>query len=337
MSLISISEIISQTHCEIIPKNLNLSFSGVAPLSSASKEHVSFLINDKYFNECLTTNAGAIICSKANAEKLINQTKSILIVTNNAHATLAKISQFFFKPVHPFSGISQQAIIDETAEIHPTATIFPFVFIAPHVKIGANSVIYAGCFIGAGSTVGANCLLYPNVVIREGCEIGNGCIFNPGVVIGGDGFGFAPTEKENIKIPQIGGVKIADDVEIGANSTIDRGAMSDTTIGYQTKIDNLVMIAHNVVIGEFCFIAGQVGIAGSTAVGDRVVMAGQVGIAGHLKIGNHSILTGQSGITKNIPANETWGGSPARPHREYNLQLAVLNKLTKQMRKKSLS
>lgn len=335
MNSISINEIISQAACEAIPYNQDLKFAGVLPLSYATKEHISFLINDKYFDETLTTNAGAIICSKKAAENLLGKTKSVLLVSDNPHATLAKVSQFFFKPKHPFTGISEHAIIDVTAEIHPSATVFPFVFIGPGARVGANTTIYSGCFVGAASVIGSDCLLYPNVVIREGCNVGDRCIFNPGAVIGGDGFGFAPTEKENIKIPQIGGVQIANDVEIGANATIDRGAMADTKIGSQTKIDNLVMIAHNVVVGDFCFIAAQTGIAGSTIVGNRVIIAGQVGVAGHLKIGDKSILTAQSGISKNIPVGETWGGSPARPYKEHAITIATINKLVKQANKKN--
>ena len=335
MKSISIAEIISQTGCEAIPHNNEVGFIGVAPLNLATKEHISFLINDKYFDDTLTSNAGAIICSKKSAENLFGKTKSILLISDNPHATLAKVSQFFFKPKHPFSGISQHAIIDESAEIHPSATIFPFVFVGPSARIGANSTIYSGCFIGAASSIGSDCILYPNVVIREGCNIGDRCIFNPGSIIGGDGFGFAPTEKENIKIPQIGGVQIANDVEVGANATIDRGAMADTKIGSQTKIDNLVMIAHNVIVGEFCFLAAQTGIAGSAIIGDRVIMAGQVGVAGHLKIGDKSVLTAQSGISKNVPAGETWGGSPARPYKEHAISIATINRIVKQANKKT--
>lgn len=334
MNFLSIDEIIEKTNCEVNPYKKEQSFIGVAPLNHATSEHISFLINEKYFDEALTTKAGAIICSKKDAEKLIDKTKSTLIVSNNPHAALAKVSQFFFKPTHPFNGKSNQAYIDQSAEIHPTATIFPFAFIGPGVQIGANTVVYSGCFIGATSTIGADCILYPNSVVREGCHLGDRCILNPGAVIGGDGFGFAPTEKENIKIPQIGGVQIAEDVEIGANATIDRGAMADTKIGRQTKIDNLVMVAHNVIIGEFCFIAAQTGIAGSTFVGDRVIMAGQVGVAGHLKIGDKATLTAQAGVSKNVPPGETWGGSPARTYKEHATAIAFVNKLVKQANKK---
>ena len=170
-------------------------------------------------------------------------------------------------------------------------------------------------------------------MIREGCKIADRCILNPGVVIGGDGFGFAPTAKENVKIPQIGGVDIADDVEIGANATIDRGAMADTKIGKQTKIDNLVMLAHNVEIGEFCFVAAQTGIAGSTVVGNRCIFAGQVGIAGHIKIGDNVTATAQTGVGKNILSPGVWQGTPARPQKEFMQQFAILSRIAKKQMK----
>ncbi|BBH54410.1 UDP-3-O-(3-hydroxymyristoyl)glucosamine N-acyltransferase [Fluviispira sanaruensis] len=336
MNNLSINDIIQISNCEVINlQSKDIKFSGIAPLNRANKEQISFLINDKYIDEIFSSQAGAIICSKKTAELLGNKVAAGLIVSDNPHVTLAKVSQKFFKPLHPFHGISELAIIDKSAEIHPSATIFPFVFIAPGVRIGANSVIYSNCFIGAASTIGDDCILYPNVVIREGCRVGDRCILNPGAVVGGDGFGFAADTNENVKIPQIGGVLIEDDVEIGANSTIDRGALFDTKIGRQTKIDNLVMIAHNVVVGELCFIAAQVGIAGSTIVGNKVVMAGQVGVAGHVKIGDKVTISAQSGVSKNIPPEQFWGGSPARPYKEWAIYAATLNKIVKQTNKKS--
>lgn len=312
----------------------NLSYTGVAPLNLATADTISFLSNEKYLNEAKTTHAGVLLCAEHMVSALEVNTSSLLVVCENPYAAFAKISQIFFKPIHPYSGISNQSIIDHTAKVAESATIFPNVFISTNAVIGERTVVYPGCFIGIGSVVGNDCILYPNVVIREGCTVGNQCILNPGVVIGGDGFGFAPTPKENVKIPQIGGVHIADDVEVGANSAIDRGTIQSTEIGRQTKIDNLVTIGHNVTVGEFCFLAGQTGIAGSTQLGNRVIAAGQVGISGHLTIGDRVILGPQSGVTKNISAGETVLGSPARPHKEYARWLAVLNRFVKDKEKK---
>lgn len=328
--MLSLNEIIQQTECDVYPAIKEIIFDGVAPLNMAQANHVSFLANEKYIDDALASKAGAILCSKKTVEYLQNKVTCLLLVCHDPYAAFAKVSQNFFKPLHPFSGISPHAIIDKSAEIHPTATIFPFVFVGPGAHIGKNSVVYSGCFIGAASSIGEDCILYPNVVVREGCKISDRCILNPGAVIGGDGFGFAPTPKENVKIPQIGGVQIADDVEVGANATIDRGAMADTKIGRQTKIDNLVMIAHNVEVGEFCFVAGQTGIAGSTIVGNRCVFAGQVGVAGHLKIADNSTIAAQSGVSKNIvKPGEIWRGSPTIPIKEYAQHFAVLNKIVK--------
>lgn len=333
---LTLSEVVEKTSCVVFSEIENAIFTGVAPLNMAQNSHISFLANEKYLDDALKTKAGALFCSKKNSEILAqNNVTSILLVCDDPYAAFAKVAQTFFQPIHPFSGISPQAVIDKSANIHASATIFPFVFVGPGAHIGANSVIYSGCFIGAASTIGEDCILYPNVVVREGCRIGNRCLFNPGAVVGGDGFGFAPTEKENVKIPQIGGVQIADDVELGSNATIDRGALEDTKIGRQTKIDNLVLIAHNVQVGEFCFLAGQVGIAGSTVVGNRVFMGGQVGVTGHIKIGNNSNITAQTGVSKSLPEGQTWGGSPGRPYKEYALGVAIMSKMIKERIKKS--
>lgn len=333
---LTLAEILSKTSSVPFAQTDDMSFVSVAPLDRAQREHISFLSNEKYLEEAFQSQAGAIFCTQKDAAILSQKnTISLLLVCADPYAAFAKVSQSFFKPSHPFSGISPQAIIDQSAVVHGSATIFPFVFVGPGAHIGANSVVYSGCFIGAASTVGDDCILYPNVVIREGCRIGDRCLLNPGAVIGGDGFGFAPTEKENVKIPQIGTVQIAEDVEIGANTTIDRGALGDTKIGRQTKIDNLVMIAHNVQVGEFCFLAGQVGIAGSTKVGDRVLMGGQVGVAGHLKIGDKVKLSAQTGVSKDIPEGQICFGTPARPQKEAAIGVAVMNQLIRERMKKS--
>lgn len=336
MSL-SLNDVIQKTDCRVWPSGNTpegILFSGVAPLDYATSTHISFLTNEKYIDAGLQSKAGAIFCSQKMAETLQNKWHGIILVCEDAYAAFAKVSQSFFKPTHPFHGISPQAIVDKSAVIHPTATVFPFAFIASGAHVGKNSVLYSGCFLGAASTVGEDCILYPNVVVREGCRIGDRCIINPGVVIGGDGFGFAPTSKENVKIPQIGGVEIAHDVELGSNTTIDRGALANTKIGAQTKIDNLVMIAHNVQIGENCLMAAQTGVAGSTTIGSYVKTGGQAGFAGHIKIGNNVGITAQSGVSKNISDNEIWGGTPARPFKEHIQQAAALSSLAKKHLKK---
>jgi len=310
----------------------NPNFSGVAPLEYATKETISFLTNIKYISSACASKAGIILCTKEFVSDLKENSSSILVICPNPYAAFAKISQVFFKPTHGFQGISQSAHIDKTAKLAETVTVFPGAYIASNAIIGERTVIYPGCFIGENTSIGEDCILYPNVVIREGCRIGSRCLFNPGVVIGGDGFGFAPTPEENIKIPQIGGVQIADDVECGSNSAIDRGTVQDTCVGRQTKIDNLVQIGHNTTIGEFCFLAGQTGVAGSAKIGHRVTAGGQVGISGHLSIGDHATVGSQAGVSKSIPKGQIWWGTPARPLKEHVKSLVVLSRLAKKQR-----
>jgi UDP-3-O-[3-hydroxymyristoyl] glucosamine N-acyltransferase len=193
--------------------------------------------------------------------------------------------------------------------------------------VEAGAIIYSGCFIGANARVGSGSLLYPNVVLREDTQVGARCIIHAGAVLGADGYGFATIEGRQRKIPQIGRVVVEDDVEIGANVTIDRATVGETRVGAGTKIDNLVHIAHNVQIGRDCLIVAQVGISGSTKVGDRVTLAGQVGIVGHLTIGDGAVVAAQSGVMNDVEPGAVLFGSPARPHREAMKLQAIFGKL----------
>lgn len=305
-------------------------FDGLAPLSHATPNTIAFLANEKYLDEAYATGAGALLCSpehaKLVAERFHGKEAPQLLVTKEPYVVFARVAQVFFKPVHPFEGRSTQAYVDASAHIDPSATLFPFCFIGPGARIGARSVVYSGVFVGAGSVVGDDCILYPNSVVREGCRLGDRCLLNPGAVLGGDGFGFAPSGMENVKIPQVGGVRLGDDVEVGSNASIDRGAMLDTTVGSQTKIDSLVMVAHNVQIGRACFIAGQAGIAGSSKLGDKVTLAGQVGVSGHVSIADNVVVLAKAGVSKNLQSPGLYNGIPARPNREYLLSLAALSR-----------
>lgn len=328
-------------------------FEGLAPLSHATPSTIAFLANEKYLEEAYVTRAGAILCTPEHAALLAARFEATgralasgalphanaeggtpidpvpqLLVTKEPYVAFARVAQIFFKPAHPFEGRSAQAYVDASAVVAPTATLFPFCFVGPGARIGARTVVYSGVFVGAGSVVGDDCILYPNAVVREGCSLGDRCLLNPGAVVGGDGFGFAPSGMENVKIPQVGGVRLAHDVEVGANASIDRGALLDTTIGAQTKIDSLVMVAHNVQIGRACFIAGQAGIAGSSKLGDKVTLAGQVGVSGHVTIGNNVVVLAKAGVSKSLASPGLYNGIPARPNREYLVQLATLTRLS---------
>lgn len=238
---------------------------------------------------------------------------------------MARIATLFER-----SRYTQAERIHPSAVIHPTAQLGADVQIGPHVAIGAGAAIGAGSVLHAGVVVmdravlGEDCELYPHAVVREDCVLGNRVILQPGASIGGDGFGFVTYEGQHIKIPQLGNVVLEDDVEVGANTTIDRGRFTETRVGRGTKIDNLVMLGHNVKTGEACLLVSQVGISGSTKLGDRVTLAGQVGVAGHLQIGDDITVLGQSGITKSLRHPGLYAGMPARPAESWRRATAWL-------------
>jgi UDP-3-O-[3-hydroxymyristoyl] glucosamine N-acyltransferase len=309
-------------------------FSGVGTLEKAGALSLSFLANPKYLRSALQSGAGGIVCAPSAAEDLSKEYRGRIFTAKDPYAVFARISQHFFEPRVGFEGVSSQAYIDTTASVHPSATVFPFVFVGPGAVVGENAILYAGAFVGAGSSVGCNAILYPNAVVREGCHIGERCILNPGAVIGGDGFGFAPSGSENVKIPQVGGVRLGSDVEVGSNSSIDRGAMDNTTVGDQTKIDSLVQVGHNVSIGNSCFLCGLVGVAGSATIGNRVTLAGQVGVAGHLSIADNVTIMAQSGAASSLENAGVYSGTPVVPHREWLKERAIMRRLVKELNSK---
>lgn len=305
-------------------------FKGIATLKNASAEHISFLSNEKYLDAAKATEAGAVLCTKilsSTLEKHIPQER--LFICKHPYSSFAKIAQYFYEANHGAFGISDLASIAVSAEVDPSATVFPFAFIGANAKIGKNTVIYSNAFIGMGSSLGDNCIIYPNAVIREGCTLGSHCIINPGAVVGGDGFGFAPSLEGNIKIPQVGGVKIGDNVEIGSNASIDRGTIDATEIASNTKIDSIVQIGHNVRIGEGCFIAGQVGVAGSAEIGNWVMIGGQTGIVGHIKIHDNVMIGSKSSVTKSVQSGSCVIGIPAQDHRNEFKEKAMLKRILK--------
>jgi len=317
---------------------------GVAGLDEATEHHISFFHNPKYSDLLKKTKAGAVIIpNRTNGLKL--PSGKTLIRVPNPPLAFAHVLSLFERPLvqHPAPGIHPQAVIDPTAEIGSNVTIGARAVIERGVRIGAGTIIYSGCYIGAHSGIGPHGLIYPNVVLREYTQIGARVIIQPGAVLGSDGYGFATHEGKHHKIPQIGKVVIEDDVEIGANVTIDRATTGETRIGAGTKIDNLVHIAHNVQIGKNCLIVAQVGISGSTKIGNQVILAGQVGIIGHLHIGDNAVIAAQSGIMNDVKPGAMLFGSPARPHKEAIKLQAIYSKLPeiydviKKLKKKFLS
>ena len=268
--------------------------SRVATLASAAEGEIAFLANRRYRSQLQTTQAAAVILSPDNADAF----SGAKIVTANPYAYYARVATLLNPHSAGISGVHASVVAE--SPIPASAAIGPNVVIGKNVKLGENAVIHAGCVIGDGATIGDDCLFYANVTIYHGCSVGHRAILHSGVVIGADGFGFAPDGKEWIKIPQVGAVTIGDDVEIGANTTIDRGALDDTIIGEGCKIDNLVMIGHNCNIGPYSVIAGCTGMAGSTTLGEHCILGGATMISGHLNLAPNTTISGASTVMRSI-------------------------------------
>lgn len=284
----------------------------IRPIEEAGQGDITFLANMKYLKQLKTTAASAILAAPGMQVEGKN-----LVLVDDPYIAFGKLLALFYPLKHGFNGISKEAYIDEGADISPDATIFPRAYISSGAKIEKGAVIYPGVFIGNNVSIGEDSILYANVAIYAGSRIGKRVTLHSGVVVGGDGFGFAAPGQSNLKVPQVGFVQIDDDVEIGANCAIDRATLGKTWIQRNVKIDNLVQIAHNVVIGENTVITAQVGISGSTKLGKSVIIGGQVGIVGHLNIGDQVMIAAKSGIHKDIESGQIVGGIPQMPYRQW--------------------
>ncbi len=302
----------------------DLMIAGVAPLSSAGGDKLTFLSNPKYADKLGETGAGAILVARSQQGD-----DARFIRVDDPYFSLARVvSKWFAQRPGPI-GVSPQASIGKNVRLGEGVAIGAFTAIGDDVVIGDRAVIYANVTIENGSTIGSDCIIYPQVSIYHASKIGDRCIIHSGCVVGSDGYGFATHGGRHHKIPQIGTVRIENDVEIGSGTTIDRAALGETVIGEGTKIDNLVQIGHNVRIGKHCLLVSQVGIAGSTELGDYVVVAGQSGFAGHLKIGSGVQVAAKSAVLEDVPPNTKVMGIPAMPFREFARREAVLRRMTK--------
>jgi len=297
---------------------------GVAPLADANDGQISFLANPKYAPQLETTRATAILVSN----DLGGDSARWIRVENPYYAMASVVARFFDAKPMP-QGISPQASIASSAKLGNNVAVGAFTSIADDVVIGDNVTIFPNVTVGDGVTIGDNTIVYAQVSIYHGSRIGRRCVIHSGVVIGSDGYGFATSGGKHHKIPQIGIVRIEDDVEIGAGTTIDRAALGETVIGEGTKIDNLVQIGHNVTVGKHCLLVAQVGIAGSTQLGDYVAVAGQSGFSGHLKIGHRVQVAAKSAVLDDVPDDAKVMGTPAVPFREFARREAALRKLAR--------
>jgi len=302
----------------------------VAPIHEAVTGEITFLTNPRYARHLEGCQASAVIVGVGAAAAYLGRSNLAFLETADPYAAFARILQLFSPPAPLPQSCSSQASVDASAIIADGVTIFPHVYVGARAKVGRNSALYPGVFVGDDAEIGCDSVLHPNVVVRHGCRVGDRVTLHAGVVIGSDGFGYAGRGESRVKIPQVGVVVVEDDVEIGANTTVDRATLGQTVICRGVKIDNLVQIAHNVNIGEHSVVAAQAGIAGSTKIGRHVTIAGQAGIVNHVEIGDGVTIGPQSGIPKSVPAGAVLsGGIAAAPHHEWLKVMTLLPQLPK--------
>ncbi|MCK5844715.1 MAG: UDP-3-O-(3-hydroxymyristoyl)glucosamine N-acyltransferase [Victivallales bacterium] len=302
--------------------------SGVESLRDAKSTDISFFGNKKYAHQVPTTAAAVVIV--ASDYNQADAGKTALIVCESPNLAFAKVIELFAPPsVEYLPGIHTSAVVADSAKLGAGVHIGPCVIIEKNVEIGDGSKICAGSYIGEASSVGRGTLIYPNVTIRERCVVGDGVIIHPGTVIGSDGFGFEAGQSGIVKIPQMGIVQIGDDVEIGANCTIDRARFGKTWMKNGVKLDNQVHVAHNVIVGECSMLIGQSGIAGSTEIGRGVIVAAKAGINGHITLGDGARIAGTSGVVKDVPPGATVVGTPAEPKRDFMVRMILPKTVSK--------
>jgi len=299
-----------------------------APADHAQPGDLTFAENADYLARAEQSAATAVIVGTALTSKI-----KVLIRVSNARVAFAKaLALFFPEPVFP-PGVHPSAVIAGDAQVDSTAHIGPHCVVGSRSRIGPRVALISGVCVADGCLLGEGAVLFPNVTLYPRTILGQRVRIHSGTVIGSDGFGYVQDAGIHLKVPQIGNVEIGDDVEIGANVTIDRGALGPTVIGKGTKIDNLVQIGHNVQVGEHCLLIAQAAVAGSTKLGNYVVLAGQAGIAGHLVLGNRAVVAARAGVMHNIPEGETWFGAPAQPDREGKRQVIALRQLPELLRR----
>lgn len=302
ISLTQIHQLIGGT----IHGDENTAISELASLSEATPQALSFIVNDKALKLPDGFQAAAVLIHRHVPELTIPQ----IVVEHPLMAFAMVAQQLYVRPTPP-RGVADGITQGTGVTIGADPSIWPFVTLGDRVTIGARVTLYPGVFVGSDSTIGDDCVLYPNVVVREGCSLGARVIVHSGTVIGADGFGYVQHQGRHQKIPQLGSVVIEDDVELGANVTVDRATLGVTQIKQGTKVDNLVQVAHNVTVGEHCILVAQVGIAGSTTIGHHVIIGGQAGLSDHITIGDHVMIAAKSGVNRSVESSQIVGGTPA--------------------------
>lgn len=299
-----------------------IDITGVSGIKEARHGDITMLADRRHLRDIGSINASAIIMREE-----IQGLKANMLIVDNPYLAFARALEVFYGKSFKSLGVSGEAIIGTDVSLGADVTVYPMTYISNRVRLGDRVTIFPLVYIGEDVSIGDETIIYPAVTIREGVKIGRRVIVHSGTVIGSDGFGYVQEGERHYKIPQVGGVIIGDDVEIGANVTIDRATTGNTIIGPGTKIDNLVQIAHNVKIGKNCIIVAQVAIGGSVEIGDGVVLAGQVGVRDHVKIGDRVMVGAQSGVGSDIPEGQAFSGTPAIPHKEWLRAQGIYAKL----------
>lgn len=324
---LSLTDVLELTGGKLLRATPELQISGVATLADATSCEAAFLGNEKYFHDFLQTQAGLVLVPPGLPEYA--EGPALIEVANPSLAFNALVKQFLALASTNKPGVHPSAIVDPTARLNPERVyIGPGAVIEAEAVIGDGCDIGPGCVIGAAAVLGENCKLYARVVVRERCCLGSHVVIQPGAIIGGDGFGFLMGQNGHYeRIDQVGIVEIGDHVDIGANTTIDRSRFGRTVIGSGTKIDNLVQIGHNVVIGKNCIVVAQSGVAGSSVLEDNVTLAAQVGVAGHLRVAKGVMVAAQAGVLSDLKEGENYWGTPAVPYNQCRREYASIHRL----------
>lgn len=322
--MLTVAELAACVDGEFPQDRASAPISGPASLADAQPGEISFFGHPRYAADLRATRASAVLVPR----DFQGETPAICIRVDNPSSAFTQVTAKFLPPPHvPPAGIHPSANVEPGAKVSSDACIQARAVVEEGAVVGARTVVGAGSYVGRGAVIGEDCLLHPHAVVREGCVLGDRVILHSGVVVGSDGFGYDTRDGRHHKIAQSGHVVVGNDVEIGANSTVDRARFGRTVIGEGTKIDNLVMIAHNVIIGRHCIICAQVGISGSTEIGDYVVLAGQAGLVGHIKVGAGSIVGAQSGLSNDLAPKSIVVGSPPRPIGEWKRTVVRIDRL----------
>jgi UDP-3-O-[3-hydroxymyristoyl] glucosamine N-acyltransferase len=321
MPSLTAAQLAQQLDGEVVG-DASVTLTGFATPDRAKAGDLLFAENEMYFAAAEASSASAILVPEQ-----FTSSKKTLIRVKNSRIAFARVLPLFFPETVFAPGIHPTAVVAPGAQVDATAYVGPHCAIGERARVGARTALLGGNHVGADAEIGADCLLFPSAVIYHQCVLGNRVRIHSGTVIGADGFGFVFDQGQHRKVLQIGNVVIHDDVEIGANSCVDRGALGSTVIGRGTKIDNQVQIAHNVIVGEHCLIAAQGAIAGSSKIGNYCVLAGQVAVSGHVKVGNQVTLAARTGVMNDLPDNTKWWGAPQLPEREAKRQVIAMRRL----------